>query len=138
MSYTSLFLSAFLAATVLPIYSEVALGYLLYRDPDTWLILWAVATAGNTLGSVANAAMGRGLVHFKDRRWFPFKPDQIQRAQDQFNRYGIWTLLLAWMPVIGDPLTFIAGTMRVRWLPFLIFVTIGKGARYALVIALLP
>ena len=136
--YLSLFISGFLAATVLPFYSEVTLGYLLYQDPDAWLMLWAVGTAGNTLGSVANGAMGRGVVHFQDRRWFPFKPDQIQRAQEQFNRYGVWTLLLAWMPVIGDPLTFIAGTMRVHWVPFLIFVTIGKGIRYAILIAILP
>lgn len=138
MSYAGLFISAFLAATVLPFYSEVTLGYLLYADPDAWFILWAVATGGNTLGSAVNAAMGRGVVHFQDRRWFPFKPDQIERAQVQFNRYGVWCLLLAWMPVIGDPLTFIAGTMRVRWLPFFVMVTIGKGLRYALVIALLP
>lgn len=138
MSYAGLFISALLAATVLPFYSEVTLGYLLYADPGAWLILWAVATAGNTLGSAVNAAMGRGVVHFQHRRWFPFKPDQIERAQLQFNRYGSWCLLLAWMPVIGDPLTFIAGTMRVRWLPFFILVTIGKGIRYAAVIALLP
>ena len=138
MSYAGLFVSAFLAATVLPFYSEVTLGYLLYENPSTWFILWVVATAGNTLGSACNAAMGRGLIHFQDRKWFPFKPDQLQRAQDQFNRYGLWCLLLAWMPVIGDPLTFIAGTMRVHWLPFFILVFFGKGIRYALVIALLP
>tara|TARA_R100000322_G_scaffold42761_1_gene26889 strand:+ start:2034 stop:2453 length:420 start_codon:yes stop_codon:yes gene_type:complete len=137
-SYAGLFLSAFLAATVLPFYSEVTLGYLYYADPGAWITLLLIATAGNTLGSAVNAAMGRGLVHFQDRRWFPFKPDQIERAQVQFNRYGIWTLLLAWLPVIGDPLTLIAGTMRVKWLPFFILVFIGKGVRYALVLAVLP
>lgn len=137
-SFAGLFLSAFLAATILPFYSEVTLGYLYYADPDAWLTLLLIATAGNTLGSAVNAAMGRGLVHFQDRRWFPFKADQIERAQVQFNRYGVWTLLLAWLPVIGDPLTLIAGTMRVKWLPFFILVFIGKGVRYALVLAVLP
>ena len=132
---TSLFASAFLAATILPFYSEVILFALLREGGDP-LTLVIVATLGNTLGAVVNWALGRYLLHFQDRKWFYFKPAQIERAQGWFQRYGVWTLLLAWMPIGGDALTFIAGVMRVRILPFLVLVGTGKGLRYVSVVYL--
>lgn len=134
-AYGGLFAAALLAATVLPAQSEVVLGYLDATGAHDVRVLLLVATTGNVLGSVVNWAMGRYLVHFKERRWFPIKPAQIDRATAWFNRWGIWSLLLAWMPVIGDPLTFVAGILRVGFWPFLLLVAAGKAARYAVLLA---
>ncbi len=133
MDYLLLFLSALGAATVLPFSSEATLLWLLSHDyAPGWL--WAVATLGNTLGSVINALLGRYCLHFKDRRWFPVSAVQLARSQQWFARYGYWSLLLAWLPVVGDALTLAAGVMRVRWWPFIVLVAVGKGARYGMVV----
>jgi len=133
MIYLSLFISAFIAATLLPFYSEVILGTMLVNGADP-LYLWLSATCGNTLGSCVNWLLGRYLLHFQDKKWFPFKPGSLEKAQNSFAKYGIWSLLFAWLPIIGDPITFVAGIMKVRFLPFLILVFIGKGLRYGAVI----
>jgi membrane protein YqaA with SNARE-associated domain len=78
--------------------------------------------------------MGRYLLRFQHRAWFYFSPTQIARAQAWFQRYGIWTLLLAWLPVGGDPLTLVAGIMNVRLKVFIVLVAVGKGLRYVAVI----
>ncbi|MDX1609626.1 MAG: YqaA family protein [Halofilum sp. (in: g-proteobacteria)] len=135
-AYLGLFATAFLAATVLPAYSEVVFAGLLAQGFDP-LALWCWATAGNTLGAAVNWAMGRFLLRFQDRRWFPFRLDQLGAAQRWYARYGVWSLLLAWAPVGGDALTFIAGFMRVRFGVFLVLTGIGKGARYAVLLGLL-
>ncbi len=135
MTYLSLFISAFIAATLLPFYSEVMLSVLL-ANGGSYLGLWIAATTGNTLGSWVNWFLGKYLLHFQGRRWFPFKPDSLEKAQQGFNRYGLWSLLFAWMPIVGDPITFVAGIMRVPLLPFLLLVFIGKGLRYAIVMLL--
>ncbi len=109
----TLFASAFLAATILPFYSEVVL-FALLRDGGDPALLVGIATLGNSLGAVVNWGLGRYLLRFRTRRWFYFSTSQIERAQAWFQRYGYWTLLLAWMPVVGDPLTLIAGVLRVR------------------------
>lgn len=135
MPYLSLFTSAFIAATLLPLGSEVLLGALALQDYNP-LLLWLTATAGNTLGSVVNWYLGIKLLHFQDRRWFPFKPKQLEKGQYWFNRYGQASLLLAWLPIVGDPITLVAGIMKTRLLPFVILVAIGKGLRYAVVLLL--
>ena len=135
MSFITLFLSAFLAATFLPFYSEVILvTYLLQGESAFWL--WFSATLGNTLGAGVNWIMGRYLLHFQDRRWFPFKANSLEKSQHWFQKYGIWTLLFAWLPVGGDALPFIAGIMRVHPVTMLVLCGIGKGIRYAVVIVL--
>jgi membrane protein YqaA with SNARE-associated domain len=93
-----------------------------------------VATMGNTLGSAANWLLGRYLVHFKDRRWFPVKPVLIDRATGWYQRWGLWSLLLAWAPFSGDPLTLVAGILRVNLWLFLALVGVGKLARYLAVV----
>ncbi|MBU2708995.1 DedA family protein [Zooshikella marina] len=133
IAYLSLFASSFLAATILPFYSEVLLYALLQTGEPAWLLI-VVASIGNTLGAVVNWYLGRYLLHFKDRRWFYFKDEQIERMQYWFQRYGIWSLLLAWMPMGGDVLTLIAGIMKVRLGIFLTLVAIGKTARYIAVL----
>lgn len=136
IEYLLIFGSAFLAATLLPFYSEVVVVSTLVLQPDNWLWIWLVASIGNTLGAAVNWAIGLYLLHFQDRRWFPFKADQLGRAQRWFQKYGVWSLLMAWAPVGGDALTFIAGTMKVRFWLFFILTLIGKSARYAVVIYL--
>jgi len=131
--YLGLFAVAFLAATLLPAYSEVLFAGLLAAGYDPFS-LWAWATAGNTLGAVVNWLLGRYLLHFQHRKWFPFKTESLCRAQRWFQRYGVWSLLLAWAPVGGDALTFVAGFMRVRVDLFLLLTAIGKGSRYAIVL----
>ena len=129
MSYLVLFLSAFGAATILPFYSEIAfIGMLQQQHPPFWV--WLTATSGNTLGAAVNWFLGRYLTRFEDRKWFPFKPNRLHRSQAWFQKYGVWSLLLAWLPIGGDALTFIAGVMRVRFDVFLLLTAIGKGARY--------
>ncbi|MBC53029.1 MAG: hypothetical protein CMQ34_04245 [Gammaproteobacteria bacterium] len=134
-SYFGLFISAFLAATILPFYSEVVLFALLRAGGDP-LLLVIIATLGNTLGAVVNWVMGLYLLHFQDRRWFYFKKEQVARAQQWYGRYGYWSLLLAWLPVGGDALTFIAGTMKVRLSVFLVLVGLGKAGRYMSIVYL--
>lgn len=132
-AYISLFTASFLAATLLPFYSEVVFAGLVHAGYGA-LALWAVATAGNTLGAAVNWALGRYFEHYKDRRWFPFKAGNMERAQQWFRRFGVWSLLFAWLPIGGDALTFIAGLMRVSFPIFLLLTTIGKGARYAAIL----
>ncbi len=131
--YLGLFLVAFLAATLLPAYSEVLFVGLLAAGYDP-VALWAWATAGNTLGAAVNWLLGRYLLHYQDRSWFPFKPDTLGLAQGWFQRYGIWSLLLSWAPIVGDTLTFIAGLMGVRFSLFLLLTALGKGTRYAILL----
>jgi membrane protein YqaA with SNARE-associated domain len=128
-AYLLLFGSAFLAATILPFYSEVIL-FALLRDGGDPAPLVLVATLGNTLGAVVNWLLGRYLLHFQDRRWFYFSRAQIDKAQRWFQSYGYWSLLLAWAPVGGDALTLIAGIMKVRLWLFLLLVGSGKALRY--------
>ena len=133
MIWLSLFVSAFLAATLLPLGSEALLAAF-YLDGHDALWLWLVASLGNTLGSCCNWLIGRELLRFQGRAWFPFKPEHIDAAQVRFHRFGKWTLLLAWLPIVGDPLTLVAGLMRVRFWLFLGLVFVGKGARYGVVL----
>ena len=115
--------------------SEVVLGSLIAATDHDIVVLWLLATAGNTLGGIVNWVLGLYCLRWQDRSWFPFRPIQLERAEKWFSRYGTWTLLLAWLPIVGDPLTFAAGVLRVRLLVFVILVAAGKGARYAMVTA---
>lgn len=123
-------MNAFTAATLVPIPSEPLLVAMMASGAHATLLLVAVATLGNTLGSVVNWAMGRFLLRYRDRRWFPASEVQLQRAADQFRRYGLWALLLAWVPVIGDALTVGAGLLRVNLGWFTLLVGVGKALRY--------
>lgn len=135
--YLSLAFSAFVSATLLPFGSELVLAGLVSQGYALWL-LWSIATVFNTLGSVVNWYLGRQLLLFQHKSWFMFKPAQLEKASQQFQRWGAASLLLAWVPVVGDPLTLVAGVMRVRLLWFVCLVGLGKGLRYAVVIGLMP
>ncbi|MDI4636569.1 MULTISPECIES: YqaA family protein [Halomonadaceae] len=129
----SLFLVALASATLLPGGSELWLARL-WCQGEPALALWSLATAGNTLGSLINVALGRYARHYQHRRWFPVSPPALARAERGYRRFGEASLLLAWAPVIGDPLTVLAGLFRLPWWRATLWILIAKGARYALVL----
>ncbi len=131
-----LFVTAFLAATILPFSSEAALAGAIATQPLSWLLLIAVASAGNVLGSVVNWWMGRALANSKAPAWARIDAARLGRAQDWYRRWGRWSLLLSWAPVIGDPLTIVAGLMREPLRIFLPLVAAAKIGRYLVVAGL--
>lgn len=135
LEYGSLFLSAFLAATVLPFSSEAVLAGLYAAKGGAGAgALLATASVGNVLGSFANFLLGRFCLHWREARWFPVKAAQLDRAADWFRRFGLWMLLFAWLPLLGDPLTVAAGALRINVWLFLALVGAGKVARYVAVL----
>ncbi|CAH0496038.1 YqaA family protein [Novosphingobium sp. CECT 9465] len=120
----------FVAATILPAQSELVLAAMMVSGRFDTAMLLAVATAGNVLGSVVNWVLGRYFSHYRDRSWFPVSPESMVRAETWFARFGPAVLLLSWVPIIGDPLTVIAGVLKMRFLPFFAVVVIAKGGRY--------
>lgn len=136
-SYFGLFLAAFGAATLLPMQSEAVLAGMLLSGAYAPQLLVGVATVGNVLGSVANWLLGRGVERFRHKRWFPVGEGKLAKAQRAYQRYGYWSLLLSWVPLIGDPLTVVAGTMREPLWRFLLIVTLAKGGRYLLLAAMI-
>jgi len=135
--YISLSISAFLSATILPFSSEIILTSFVLSEKYNLSMLWISATIGNILGSIINWWLGRYLIVFQEKLWFPFSQKDIDKARKIFLNYGLWILLFAWLPIIGDPLTFIAGVFRVPIFIFIVLVSLGKGIRYAIVIYLL-
>lgn len=133
--YATLFATAFLAATILPFSSEVVLAGYLATSDRPWAILIAIASLGNVLGSITNWVLGRGLTAFRNKRWFPVDATALARAESWYHRYGRWSLLLSWVPVIGDPLTVIAGFLREPLWIFVLIVGVVKVARYLVVAA---
>lgn len=134
MDYFAVFTSAFLAATLLPAASELVLAGASSGDGANVLLLLGLASVGNTLGSLVNWGLGRFVWHWREHRWFPIGATALDRASGWFQRFGIWSLLFAWVPVIGDPLALVAGVLRVRFVPFILLVAIGKTARYVVVL----
>ena len=131
--YVSLFLAAFVAATILPAQSELGLAGLLVSSNYNTIVLIAVASIGNTLGAAINWCLGCGIGHFKNNKWFPASPKQLDLVSDWYRKYGRWSLLLSWVPVVGDPITVAAGVLREPFFSFLILVGVAKTARYLIV-----
>ncbi|MDD7972441.1 YqaA family protein [Roseinatronobacter alkalisoli] len=127
----ALFAAAFLAATIIPFQSEVVFLAMQTANLTTVVMLVAVASVGNTLGAFVNYAIGARIEHYRDRRWFPARPAQLERAQRWFARYGVWSLLLSWAPLLGW-FTLVAGIMRTPLWQFAVLVAIAKTARYSL------
>lgn len=135
-SYTALFFAALLAATLIPAQSEAVLvALLLAGNQPAWLLV-LVATLGNVLGSTINWALGRGLAGVGEHRLSEKHRRTLERAETWYRRYGRWSLLLSWVPIIGDPITIVAGILREPAPTFLLLVTLAKAGRY-LVLALL-
>ena len=136
IAYFSLFLISFLAATIFPLSSELTLASSLNTNNYSSIILVGAASLGNILGSIFNWLLGFYLIKHVNKKWFPINENQINTAVDRFNKFGVWSLLFAWVPVIGDPLTFIAGLLKINFLLFLTLVSIGKISRYLFVYVL--
>jgi membrane protein YqaA with SNARE-associated domain len=134
-AYGGLFLVALAAGSILPMQSEAALAGLLLTTEFSPVALVLVATVGNVAGSAINWLLGRGVERYKDRRWFPVSEPMLERAKSWYHRYGRWSLLLSWVPVIGDPLTVVAGVMREPFSTFIALIAIAKLARYVAVAA---
>lgn len=131
-SLWGLFVSAFVSSTIFPGGSEVVLGvFAATRHYEPWSLL-AIASLGNTLGALTTWLLGALLA-----RRFP--PENVlaqkqQRAMMWLRRWGSPALLLSWLPVVGDPLCFAAGFLRMPFLVSLAFIALGKTARYTVIL----
>ena len=134
MDLLILFGSACLAATIFPAQSEAVLLVMQANGVSSDMVLLAVASLGNTLGACVNWGLGRFASGMRDRSWFPASSGQLQRAERWYARWGVWSLLLSWVPFVGDPLTVIAGLLRTPFLIFVIIVAIAKTGRYAVLL----
>lgn len=134
-AYGGLFLVAFIAATILPAQSEAVLVGLLASGSYSPTLLVIVAGTGNVLGSVVNWLLGRGIERYRHARWFPVSAASLEHAGSWYRRYGWWSLLLSWAPIVGDPLTVAAGIMREPLFRFVLVVSIAKFGRYLLLTA---
>ena len=134
ISYFQLLVISFLAATILPLSSELILSTMLLTDTFDKFLLLVVASFGNIFGSSINWYLGKKILIFKDKSWFPASEGQIARSEIYYKKYGIWSLLLAWVPIIGDPLTIIAGVLNVKFYTFITLVSISKISRYIFII----
>ena len=126
LAYAVLFLSAFAAATVLPLQSEAVLLALLAKGHHSTIALLFFASLGNILGACINWYLGLKIEHYKDKKWFPLSAQQMTRAQLSYQKYGYWTLLLSWVPIIGDPITLIVGLLKENIARFLRLVSLAK------------
>ncbi|PPR50894.1 MAG: Inner membrane protein YqaA [Alphaproteobacteria bacterium MarineAlpha5_Bin5] len=133
MIYISLLAVCFMVATIVPFGSEMYFATLLSLNKYNNFLLLMAASTGNVLGSVFNWICGYYVNYFIKKSWFPIKQNKIQKGTELFNKYGKWSLLLSWVPFIGDPITFVAGTLRYPIIPFLILVSIGKVGRYLVI-----
>ena len=130
MAYLLLFISAFGAATLLPLQSEAVLLGLLANGSYSAGLLIGVASMGNILGSCVNWYLGLKIEHYKHKKWFPVSEQKMLQAQKIYQKYGFWSLLLSWVPIIGDPITLIAGLLKENFLRFLLMVCLAKIGRY--------
>ena len=133
MIYLSLLTVSFMVATIIPFGSEMYFGTLLSLGKYNSFLLLVSASIGNVLGSVFNWVCGYYVNYFIKKPWFPIRQNKIKKGTEIFNKYGKWSLLLSWVPFIGDPITFVAGTLRYSLIPFVILVSIGKVGRYLVI-----
>ncbi|MDA8694607.1 DedA family protein [Alphaproteobacteria bacterium] len=135
-SYFQLSLISFLAATILPFSSEVVLTTMYLSNSFETYFLLIFASIGNIMGSITNWYLGKKITLFQNRKWFPVSREQLERSRQYFQKYGLWSLLLAWVPIIGDPLTLLAGVLKVRFGIFFLLVSISKISRYVFILYL--
>jgi len=130
--YIGLFIAAFLAATILPLSSELVLSALLLNGLTPTLLVMS-ATVGNVLGSLLNYALGYWASMGTIQKWLNLSDSDFLKAKARFTQYGLGALLFSWVPIIGDPLTIIAGILRIRLLWFICLVSTGKLFRYIII-----
>ena len=122
-----------MVATIIPFGSEAYFITLLSLEKYNHFILFIVASVGNVLGSLFNWIFGFYINFFIKKSWFPINNKIIDRGNKLFTKYGKWSLLISWFPLVGDPITFAAGTLRYPIIPFLVLVSIGKVGRYLII-----
>ena len=132
LGYFGLFVASFLAATILPLSSEVVLTALLLNGLSP-AVLVTIATTGNVLGSFVNYALGYWGSKEIVKRWLRMSDAEFVKAEQRFVKLGVFSLLFAWVPIVGDPITVVAGILRIRFAWFVVLVTAGKFARYVVV-----
>jgi len=133
MAYLILFSISLLAATILPLSSEATLLYYLSEGDSVWILLLAAGT-GNVLGSAINYFIGKkGVDYLIDHK--KITAERMKKSEQFFKKYGAFALLLSWVPIIGDPLTFAAGVLHYDFKKFVLIVSIAKFGRYLLLIA---
>ena len=131
--YAGLFGAAFLAATLLPAQSELVLSGLVVAGEHPLWVLILVASIGNTLGAAVNWYIGyHGTRLLKNSR-FSISPEKMHRANRWYRKYGRWSLLMSWAPIIGDPLTLIAGVLKEPFRSAMSIILVAKTARYVIV-----
>lgn len=135
-SYFQLSLISFLAATILPFSSEVVLTTMYLSNSFETYFLLIFASIGNIMGSITNWYLGKKITLFQNRKWFPVSAEQLESSREYFQKYGLWSLLLAWVPIIGDPLTLLAGVLKVRFGIFFVLVSLSKISRYVFILYL--
>ena len=128
-----IFLASFFSATILPGHSELALTALISQKKHSIFLLITFASLGNILGSLVNWYLGFKFEKFKNKKWFPLTNLQMNNASSLFIKYGKWSLLLSWLPFVGDPLTLVAGILRMPLISFIFIVSIAKILRYIFV-----
>ena len=133
-TYGSMLLMGLIAGTFLPFLpasSELYLAGLLASRTGQPDVLIAAAVVGNVLGGLLNYCAGRYVSGLARKSWFPATQAQLDYVGTKFNRYGVWILLLAWLPVVGDVIAVVAGLLRTEIKIFVVLTTVGKFARYA-------
>ena len=130
--YAGLFFASFFAATILPFSSEIVLSLLLINGLDPFLLI-TTATAGNVLGAFINYAAGFWGSQFVTKKILNTTDKAFAKARERFRKYGTACLFFAWVPVIGDPLTVVAGVLRISLPAFFILVSSGKLIRYIVI-----
>jgi len=131
--YLGLFIVSFLAATLLPLGSEIFVATMTVSNYNAWLI-FAVATTGNTLGSITNYYIGKLGTNFILSRYIKADSEKRQKSEQIYQKWGSPILFFAWIPIIGDPLTVVAGVFQLNLYIFIFWVALGKAFRYFLVI----
>ena len=132
-AFIGLFLSAFLAATLIPAQSELGLGYLVINTDYSIVLLVTIASLGNTTGATINWCIGRGVARSVIRSKKMNASTHYRTVINWYKKYGKWTLLLSWAPFIGDPITVIAGIFKVPLKTFLLIVALAKTSRYLII-----
>ncbi len=133
VAYSSLFISSFLSSTILPGHSEITITTLILLEKYSQFLLIFFASLGNILGSIVNWFLGLYITKFVNKSWFSFSKKQLDKSSSWYLKYGKWSLFLSWVPIIGDPLTIVAGMFRVPLIIFIIIVSISKALRYIFV-----
>ncbi|BFM51262.1 YqaA family protein [Marinomonas sp. THO17] len=134
MEYWGVFAVSFLSATVLPLGSEALLLFYAAQAQTNLGVLWFWASLGNSLGACTNWFLGAYLLKFAHHKWFPVGEEKRLLAQKYFNRYGVWSLLFTWLPILGDGIALVAGVLRTSLWYFVPLVVLGKAGRYALLL----